>query len=66
MIYQTHGSSISTPLRSYDEWLVFDNSSNPGSDGVGVYFYGFQQALFGSGGTYLSNSAPVVIGQKII
>jgi hypothetical protein len=66
MIYQTHGSSISTPLRSYDEWLVFDNSSNPGSDGVGVYFYGFQQALFGSGGSYLSNSAPVVIGQKII
>ena len=66
MIYQSHGSSLSTPLRSYDEWLVFDNSSNPGSDGVGVYFYGFQQALFGSGGTYLSNSAPVVIGQKII
>jgi hypothetical protein len=66
MIYQTHGSSISTPLRSYDEWLVFDNSSNPGSDGVGVYFYGFQQSLFGSGGSYLSNSAPVVIGQKII
>ena len=66
MIYQTHGSSISTPLRVYDEWLVFDNTSNPGSDGVGVYFYGFQQSLFGSGGSYLSNSAPVVIGQKII
>jgi len=66
MIYQTHNSNITTPLRLYDEWLVFDNTSNPGSDGVGVYFYGFQQALFGSGGTYLSNSAPVVIGQKII
>jgi hypothetical protein len=66
MIYQTHGSSISTPLRVYDEWLVFDNTSNPGVDGVGVYFYGFQQSFFGSGGSYLSNSAPVVIGQKII
>jgi len=68
MIYQTHGSSISTPLRVYDEWLVFDNTSNPGSDGVGVYFYGFQQSLFGGqgSGSYLSNSAPVVIGQKII
>ena len=66
MIYQTLNSNIATPIRLYDEWLVFDNSSNPGSDGVGVYFYGFQQALFGSGGTYLSNSAPVVIGQKII
>ena len=66
MIYQTLNSNMATPIRLYDEWLVFDNSSNPGSDGVGVYFYGFQQALFGSGGTYLSNSAPVVIGQKII
>ena len=66
MIYQTLNSNMATPIRLYDEWLVFDNTSNPGSDGVGVYFYGFQQALFGSGGTYLSNSAPVVIGQKII
>jgi|TARA_R110001606_G_scaffold339491_1_gene487572 hypothetical protein len=66
MIYQTLNSNMATPIRLYDEWLVFDNTSNPGSDGVGVYFYGFQQALFGSGGSYLSNSAPVVIGQKII
>lgn len=66
MIYQTHGSSLATPLRSYDEWLVFDNSSNPGTGGVGVYFYGFQQALFGSGGSYLSNSAPVITAQTII
>ena len=66
MIYQTLNSNMATPIRLYDAWLVFDNTSNPGSDGVGVYFYGFQQALFGSGGSYLSNSAPVVIGQKII
>tara|TARA_B100000768_G_scaffold41073_1_gene39901 strand:+ start:1677 stop:2399 length:723 start_codon:yes stop_codon:yes gene_type:complete len=66
MIYQSHGSSLATPLRLYDEWLVFDNSSNPGADGVGVYFYGFQAALFGSGGTYLSNSAPIITAQTII
>jgi hypothetical protein len=68
MIYQTLNSNMATPIRLYDEWLVFDNSSNPGSDGVGVYFYGFQQSLFGGQGqgSYLSNSAPVVIGQKII
>lgn len=66
MIYQSHGSSLSTPLRQYDEWLVFDNTSNPGSDGVGVYFYGFQAALFGGGGTHLGNSAPIITAQTII